>query len=208
MKVNMCWGTGRIPRMSCFSLSYENWAWRMPAKGQSEPGACVSWAPIESVAEAERGPGRFWLFLDSWGKKKYKCFNIDRILQKDGRLSSAELDGLFWNLPWWENGNNGFLVFKNIFIHLIYFWLHRVSVAALGIFPFSMWAFSSCGFPLLCVGFSCCGAWAQEHTAPVVAVCRLSCPVAYGILVPWPRMEPVLPALESKFLTIGPLGKS
>lgn len=42
----------------------------MPAKGQSEPGACVSWAPIESVAEAERGPGRFWLFLDSWGKKK------------------------------------------------------------------------------------------------------------------------------------------
>lgn len=71
----------------------------MPAKGQSEPGACVSWAPIDSVAEAERGPGHFWLFLDSWEKKKkYKCFNIDRIFQKDGRLSSAELDVLFLEL--------------------------------------------------------------------------------------------------------------
>ena len=100
MKINICWGTGRIPRMSCFSLLYENWDWRMSPKGQSGPGASVSWAPMESVAEAERGPGHFWLFLDSWKKKKKeKCFNIDRILQKDGRLNSGELDVLFLELP-------------------------------------------------------------------------------------------------------------
>ena len=35
----------------------------------------------------------------------------------------------------------------------------------------------------------------------------LSCPEAYGILVPRPGMEPVFPILEGRFLTIGPLGK-
>ena len=35
----------------------------------------------------------------------------------------------------------------------------------------------------------------------VVAACRLSCPVACGILVPWPGIKPVSAALESRFLT-------
>ena len=34
-----------------------------------------------------------------------------------------------------------------------------------------------------------------------IAACRLSCPVAYGILVPRPGIEPMSPALEGGFLT-------
>ena len=37
---------------------------------------------------------------------------------------------------------------------------------------------------------------------------RLSCPAACGILVPWPGIEPTSPALQSRFLTTGPPGKS
>ena len=37
---------------------------------------------------------------------------------------------------------------------------------------------------------------------------RLSCPVAHGILVPQPGIEPGSPALEAGFLTTGQPGKS
>ena len=40
------------------------------------------------------------------------------------------------------------------------------------------------------------------------AVCRFGCPVACGILVPQPGIEPASPALEDRFLTTGPPGKS
>ena len=36
----------------------------------------------------------------------------------------------------------------------------------------------------------------------------LSCPVACGILVPQPGIEPASPALEGGFFTTGPPGKS
>ena len=36
----------------------------------------------------------------------------------------------------------------------------------------------------------------------------LSCPIACGILVPWPGIKPVFPALKGRFLTTGPPGKS
>ena len=42
----------------------------------------------------------------------------------------------------------------------------------------------------------------------VVTACGLSCPVACGILVPRPGIEPASPALEGGFLTTGPPGKS
>ena len=42
----------------------------------------------------------------------------------------------------------------------------------------------------------------------LVAARGLSCPVACGILVPWPGIEPTSPALEGRFLTTGPPGKS
>ena len=38
----------------------------------------------------------------------------------------------------------------------------------------------------------------------VVAACGLSCPAAYGILVPQPGIEPASSALEGRFLTTGP----
>ena len=38
--------------------------------------------------------------------------------------------------------------------------------------------------------------------------CGLSCPVAYGILVPWPGIEPMSPPLQGGFFTTGPPGKS
>ena len=38
--------------------------------------------------------------------------------------------------------------------------------------------------------------------------CGLSCPVACGILVPRPGIEPAFLALEGVFLTTGPPGKS
>ena len=38
--------------------------------------------------------------------------------------------------------------------------------------------------------------------------CRLSCPGAYEILVPRPGIKPASPALEDRFLTTGPPGKS
>ena len=37
---------------------------------------------------------------------------------------------------------------------------------------------------------------------------RLSCPVAYGILVPGTGIEPTSLALEGRFLTTGPPGRS
>ena len=55
---------------------------------------------------------------------------------------------------------------------------------------------------------SSCGTRASEHVGPVVVVCGLSCPVACGILVPQPGIEPTSPALEGRFLTTGPPGKS
>ena len=54
-------------------------------------------------------------------------------------------------------------IFK-IFIY-IFIWLHRVLVVARGIFHCSTWTL-------------------------VVVVCGVSCPVAYGILVPQPGIEP------------------
>ena len=54
---------------------------------------------------------------------------------------------------------------------------------------------------------SSCGVWAPENVDSVIAVLRLSCPRACGILVPWPEIKLMSLALESGFLTTGPLGK-
>ena len=49
-----------------------------------------------------------------------------------------------------------------------------------------------------CAGSSLCG----------VVVCRLSCSVACGMLVPPAGIKPESPALEGRFSTTGPAGKS
>ena len=43
--------------------------------------------------------------------------------------------------------------------------------------------------------------------ASVTVACKLSCPVACGILVPGPGIEPVSPALAGRLLTTGQPGK-
>ena len=125
-----------------------------------------------------------------------------------------------------------------LFIFLIFFWLCRVLVAPQGIFaeaceifhygarspPVSLWLWFS-GFSLVVVcGFSlssCC-AWGSgvhglcscgmqvllRRTSSLVAAHWLSCPVAFGILVPQPGIEPTSPALEGRFFTTGSPGKS
>ena len=45
-------------------------------------------------------------------------------------------------------------------------------------------------------------------TDSLVAMCRLSCPVTCGILVPWPGIESASSALQGGFSTTGPPGKS
>ena len=52
------------------------------------------------------------------------------------------------------------------------------------------------------------GAQAPKRVDSVVAACTLSCPTACAILVPCPGLEPAPPALQGRFLTIGPPGKS
>ena len=61
---------------------------------------------------------------------------------------------------------------------------------------------------LIAHGLSSCGVQALEHVGSVVVVCGLSCPVPCGILVPQQGIEPVSPALQGGFLSIGPPGKS
>ena len=63
-------------------------------------------------------------------------------------------------------------------------------------------------FIVACRLLSSCGTWPPEHAGSAVAACRLSCPVACGILVPWPGIKPTSPILEGRFLTIVPTGKS
>ena len=48
-----------------------------------------------------------------------------------------------------------------------------------------------------------------RHTAGSVVEMRgLSCSIACGVLVPWPGIKPMSPALEGGFLAAGPLEKS
>ena len=61
----------------------------------------------------------------------------------------------------------------------------------------------SCGTQALCHG-----AWALKCLSLVAVAFRLSCPEACGILAPEPGIKPVSPALEGRFLTTGPPGKS
>ena len=101
-----------------------------------------------------------------------------------------------------------FLKSFSLFIYLV--------LAALGLQCFT--AFSSCGEqgPLSrggapafhCTGFFYLfGAWAVRGMGSVVLVHRLNCPWGMWIL-PGPGIEPMSVALEGKFLTSRPPGKS
>ena len=53
-----------------------------------------------------------------------------------------------------------------------------------------------------------CSMWAPEHVTSVVVAGGLSWPVARGISVPWPRIQPVSSAWEARFVTTGSPRKS
>ena len=57
--------------------------------------------------------------------------------------------------------------------------------------------------PVVVCGLYSCGTWALR-----LRCTGLICPMAYGILVPPPGIGPTSLALEGKFLTSGPPGKS
>ena len=73
-------------------------------------------------------------------------------------------------------------------------WLCRVLIVARGIFCFSTWT------PVVAHGCRECGS--------LYAALVLSCFTACGILVPQPGIQPISPALPSRFLTTGPPEKS
>ena len=86
---------------------------------------------------------------------------------------------------------------------LVLCWLCWAFLAALRLFVENQ-TFSSCSEQA-----------ALEHVGSVVAVhgvsnwgVQLRCPVTRGILVPWPGIESAPPAVEGRFLTTGPPGKS
>ena len=81
-------------------------------------------------------------------------------------------------------------------------------VAARGLSTCGTWALERTGSVVVACRLSTSGTWALERTGSVVVACRLSCPVACGILVPLPGIEPMSPALQGRFLTTGPPGKS
>ena len=83
--------------------------------------------------------------------------------------------------------------------------VHRLFVAVCGLLSScGVWALEYVGSVVGARGLSSCGSRALEGTGSVVAACGLSCPVACGILVPLPEIEPASPALEGRFLTTGP----
>ena len=95
----------------------------------------------------------------------------------------------------------------------IYFWLCwdfiaacRISLTAVVSRAYSSWW----GWGFLIVVTFLVGLVAQVlgTQASVVVACGPSRSTAYGILVPWPGIEPVSSAVAGGFLTIGPPGKS
>ena len=101
---------------------------------------------------------------------------------------AAEFPGIQLNMTMFSRGMVSSLYLFFIFIYLFFIFIY-LFMAVLGL---------SCGtqdpFIVTCRFF--------------VVERRLSGPRASGILVPWPGIEPMFPALEGRFLTTGPPGKS
>ena len=114
---------------------------------------------------------------------------------------------LGWRIPWMEEpggvqstGSQSVIysLGTNTFSFYVFIWLHQVWVVAWGIFVES--------FRISCCDTQILYLWPVGS----VVACGVSCSVAWSILLPWPEMEPAytLPALQGRFLTTGPPGKS
>ena len=88
--------------------------------------------------------------------------------------------------------NQGLLLLIYVFT-----WLLRVLVAARGIFPAACRILHYCSWTLQL--------WSMGSVVAALGLCFSE---ACGILVPWPRIKPLTPALQGRFLTTGRPGKS
>ena len=79
----------------------------------------------------------------------------------------------------------------------------RIFLTVCGVFCSRVW-----DLLFWCTGFYLVVVQGLENAGSVAVVCGLSCPWAYGSLVPQPGIQPMSPALEDGFLTTGPPGKS
>ena len=112
------------------------------------------------------------------------------------------------NSKWWENTEWGPGLGNR----------NKKKEETLGELEEALWFDGSCGvsgalkkLPFKYYSFGCvssCGVWAPEQAGSVVVAHGLSCPMACGILVPQPGMEPMSPTLEGKILTTRPPGRS
>ena len=70
----------------------------------------------------------------------------------------------------------------------------------------NIYLFKLCQVLDVACGIFCCGTQIPQlwHTSLVVVACGLNSSAAHGILVSQPVIEPVPPALQEGFLTIGP----
>ena len=102
--------------------------------------------------------------------------------------------------------NASFPFFSENFLKIDFiFWLRWVFTVVRRLFA------SAHGLSLVPESWGCSVLVKNRHQgmqASVAVVQRISCSTACGILVPWPGMEPVSPALVGGFLTTGPPGKS
>ena len=90
-----------------------------------------------------------------------------------------------------------------VFSAVIYLftWLRQILVVALEIFIASSRIFR-CGAQTVVVARGL-----QSVQASIAVTDKFSCCTACGILVPWPGIEPMSPALQGGFLTTGPPGR-
>ena len=82
------------------------------------------------------------------------------------------------------------------------------SVANFRLFQLSNWEGQASGPNFLSLFFCGCAGSPLSGPASLVVAHRFSCPTTCRILVPLPGIKPVSPALEGRFLTTGPPGKS
>ena len=85
----------------------------------------------------------------------------------------------------------------------LFCWLHWIFVAECRFLVVARGLLLSWSMGSRACGFGICGTQAS-----LAAGYRLSCPVTCGILVPQPGIKPTSSALEGRFSTIGPPGKS
>lgn len=103
---------------------------------------------------------------------------------------------------------NGCFCHFNFFLNIFFkIWWCQVLIVSCWIL--STWPM---GFLVVSCGLSSCGSWAPEcigfRGGSVSVVCTFSCSTVCGVLVPQPEIQPVSPALQDRFFTTGPPGKS